>query len=173
MFPYDDALVYARLLIDKADALERVYDATSEATGTALLGWRGRYAIEMLSRRLPEEHADLVAVALFGLRHEADQWAEAWADAVNEHNRAAYRRALSQHRQLSSEAAGAASLAGTPAVILPPAEPNVFGPPSGPTYTAPAAFVAYRFQPSGADGGGTWLGAYNGTPTGGGWGGWS
>ncbi len=92
-FPYGEALDHARALVWAAEEIEAEVAALRAAQAAALADWLGPHGDAMRDERIPEEIADFERVAIVGLRTEADGWAAAWRDHVDEHNQLRWRQA--------------------------------------------------------------------------------
>lgn len=85
-FDYHGALLLARRLVRLADDWDMAFAARAAAFEAALSSWTGPYRDEV-ARRLAHERS-LSEAATSALRLEADRWARAWAEAVDDGNRA-------------------------------------------------------------------------------------
>jgi hypothetical protein len=84
-FDFEGSLAHARQLWALADRLEAARHARRVDADAACASWRGRYGDEFRAL-VDSEQADFVRV-VGGLRAEAQAWAVAWRDAMNEQNR--------------------------------------------------------------------------------------
>lgn len=89
-FDYEGALSLARNLWAYADDIEAAASGRLTSAATALKDWKGAYGDEFAGRANLEQ-TDLATVVA-GLRTEADGWAIAWKDAMDEQNRRLYAR---------------------------------------------------------------------------------
>jgi hypothetical protein len=115
VFDYEGALELARQLWELADRWEGALARRRGAAGVALSTWTGPAARELWDRVRAEIEAGDEVCRKF--RHEADRWALAWSEAVNDGNRLAWARAT----------AGGADL------VAPPLAPVPVGPGFEPT----------------------------------------
>ena len=86
VFDYHGALTLARRLARLADTWERSFDERAIAYGEALASWTGPHR-DHVARRFAHERS-VSESACRALRAEADRWARAWTDAVDDANRA-------------------------------------------------------------------------------------
>ncbi|MGF1599907.1 MAG: hypothetical protein ACFCVK_23860 [Acidimicrobiales bacterium] len=93
-FDYDGALHLARELHAAAGELERLAAERRAVIAAALASWRGPFADDFRVRA--DVEADETRRVVAALVVEALDWAQAWSDAVNEHNRRARQRRLDE-----------------------------------------------------------------------------
>lgn len=93
-FDYDGALRLARALYDLSTWLERVGPGRRAAADGAQVAWRGPYGDDFRLRAAgDDDEAGRLSAALHA---EALDWAQAWADAVNDQNRRSRDRRIAQ-----------------------------------------------------------------------------
>jgi hypothetical protein len=85
VFDYDGALLMARRLWAFADALESMMRDRAAAATEALVDWTGPHATSFVSR-LDVERTDVNRVVV-QFRRAAQEWAEAWKEAIDQQNR--------------------------------------------------------------------------------------
>ena len=93
-FDYEGSLQLARELWAYADDLEHAKaDRRAEALA-ALRTWRGPFGDQFRERA--DDEGPSLASLVAALRTEADQWASAWKQAMDEQNRRLYARRVDQ-----------------------------------------------------------------------------
>ena len=80
-FELDAVLDHCRALLDAAEHAEAAGSARSVRVEAALVAWQGPFGRDFRSRA--EQEADDLRDVVDGLRSEADEWAQVWADTVN------------------------------------------------------------------------------------------
>lgn len=93
-FDFDGSLRLARSLWAFAEELEGAKGTRRSDAAGALRSWRGPFADE-LRERLGDEAASLTSL-ISGLRSDADAWAQAWKNAMDEQNRRLYARRVDE-----------------------------------------------------------------------------
>lgn len=89
-FDYEGSLQLARRLWAFADDLERARGDRRAEVLAALRTWRGPFGDEFRDRSTDEQSS--LASVVSALRTEADEWARAWKQAMDEQNRRLYAR---------------------------------------------------------------------------------
>ncbi len=84
-FDFEGSLAHARQLWALADRLEAERLARKADADLASASWRGKYGDQFRSL-IESEQVDFLRV-VGALREEAQAWATAWRDAMNEQNR--------------------------------------------------------------------------------------
>jgi len=93
-FDFEGSLRLARELWAYADQLEQAKGARRSEAMAALRTWRGPFG-DHFRERVEDERTSLSSV-IAALRTEADQWASAWKQAMDEQNRRLYARRVEQ-----------------------------------------------------------------------------
>jgi hypothetical protein len=96
-FDFEGSLQLARRLWAYADELETAKGTRRDQVLAALRTWRGPYG-DQFRDRATDEYTSLAAI-IAGLRTEADQWAGAWKQAMDEQNRRLYARRVDQMKE--------------------------------------------------------------------------
>lgn len=96
-FDYDGALRLARSLWSFADELEACKGDRHRLAEQALRSWRGPFGNEFSGRERDEQVSLQTVIA--GLRSDADAWAEAWKQAMDEQNRRLWARRVEQMKE--------------------------------------------------------------------------
>jgi hypothetical protein len=96
-FDYEGALSLARNLWSFAQDLETAAANRLTSASAALKDWKGAYG-DQFATRANNEQTDLATVVA-GLRTEADGWAAAWKDAMDEQNRRLYARKVDKMKE--------------------------------------------------------------------------
>jgi len=102
-FDYEGALSLARNLWAFADDVEAAAGNRLTSASAALKDWKGTYG-DQFAGRANLEQTDL-GLVVAGLRTEADGWAAAWKDAMDEQNRRLYARKVDKMKEDRSTAA--------------------------------------------------------------------
>lgn len=95
-FDYEGSLALARRLWDLADRLDTLGVARNRWGIEALVEWEGRLG-DQFADRIDSETSGCARLSA-DLREAANQWAQAWADALNQQNRRLYARAVHRIR---------------------------------------------------------------------------
>lgn len=95
-FDFEGSLELAEKLWALADELEREDRGRQRQAETALARWSGPYATQFAQRRSTEEASALNVIN--GLRADAEAWAVAWVDAMEQQNKNNRAAAVQQHR---------------------------------------------------------------------------
>lgn len=130
-FDFEGALRLARSLWAYAEDLEGARGTRRADAADALRSWRGPYADEFRERTGDE--ASSLASLISGLRSDADAWAGAWKNAMDEQNRRLYARRVDDMKAERSNLAKVGDF--FTGFDYPPAPPGVARP-------APAMFYA-------------------------------
>lgn len=93
-FDFDGALRLARSLWAYAEDLEAARGTRRGHAADALRSWRGPFGDEFRERAGDE--ASSLASLISGLRSDADAWAGAWKNAMDEQNRRLYARRVDE-----------------------------------------------------------------------------
>lgn len=104
-FDFEGSLRLARSLWAYADELEAAKGIRRTDADDALRSWRGPYGDEFRERT--EEELQTIGALIAGLRSDADAWARAWKDAMDEQNRRLHARrvdALKAERSMLEKA---------------------------------------------------------------------
>lgn len=110
-------LRHCRSLLAAAEELAMLLERRVGLVEEALVRWRGPTAVAFAAQAGSDDAVARAAVGL--LRAEADAWARAWADAVNDHNA---RRWVEQAGGVDGGVMSRRPLAGFERVIPPRAE---------------------------------------------------
>jgi class 3 adenylate cyclase len=102
-FDYDGALRLARSLWAYADELEAAKAERKTEAEHALRTWKGPYATEFVGRGNDEQTS--ISALIAALRSDADAWAQAWKNAMDEQNRRLYARRVARMKEERSVAA--------------------------------------------------------------------
>jgi hypothetical protein len=99
---FHESLALARGLIRLAEFISDQVDGFTAERNAALSAWSGPWGEEFRRRAddedEDEDEDDNLAEALEACEHEADQWANAWHDAVTEMNGVVYAEACAEQR---------------------------------------------------------------------------
>jgi RHS repeat-associated protein len=95
-FGFSESLRIARELLDFEDGLLEISGEMAELRDAALAedAWQGPWGVELRARAKDEDTN--VATVMSGCEHEAQQWANAWHDAVTETNAVVYAEACTE-----------------------------------------------------------------------------
>ncbi len=96
-FDYDGSLRLARSLWSYAEELETAKGERRVEVLAALRTWRGPFGDQFRDRADDEQTSMASLVA--ALRTEADQWARAWKEAMDEQNRRLWARKVDQMKE--------------------------------------------------------------------------
>lgn len=96
-FDYDGALRLARTLWAYAEDLQSAKGARRSEAMDALQAWRGPFG-DQFRDRIGDEQTSMASL-IAALKTEADLWASAWKQAMDEQNRRLYARRVEQMKE--------------------------------------------------------------------------
>lgn len=95
-FDFDGALELARSLWALAEEVSEEEQGRQQDAETALARWAGPYALQFTERRANEFQSSMNVWN--GLRANAEAWAAAWVDAMEQQNKNNRAAAVQEHR---------------------------------------------------------------------------
>lgn len=89
-----EVLRHCRAMADAADDVQGLADRRADEAARTLSAWRGPHAEAFRSNLRSDDLS--VRQCVLALRHEADSWAQLWADSINAENRRRHEAAVGE-----------------------------------------------------------------------------